>query len=86
MESVHIQIGDGSKNDQAWIEQKNGAVVRRFVGYDRYAGPVAGQAHAHLFGAVRLYVNFFQPSFKLLEKTRQGAKVANRHLKPATPC
>ena len=29
------------KNDQAWIEQKNGAVVRRFVGYDRYSGPVA---------------------------------------------
>ena len=23
------------KNDRAWIEQKNGAVVRRFVGYDR---------------------------------------------------
>jgi len=26
------------KNDQAWIEQKNGAVVRRFVGYERHAG------------------------------------------------
>ena len=24
------------KNDQAWIEQKNGAVVRHFVGHDRY--------------------------------------------------
>ena len=23
-------------NDQAWIEQKNGSVVRRFVGHDRY--------------------------------------------------
>ena len=22
-------------NDQAWIEQKNGSVVRRFVGHDR---------------------------------------------------
>jgi Integrase core domain len=29
------------KNDQAWIEQKNGAVVRRFVGYDRLTGLVA---------------------------------------------
>ena len=26
------------KNDQAWIEQKNGSVVRRFVGHDRYSG------------------------------------------------
>ena len=56
------------KNDQAWIEQKNGAVIRRFVGYDRFAGMVAGQALAQLFGAVRLYVNYFQPSVKLLEK------------------
>ncbi len=74
------------KNDQAWIEQKNGAVVRRFVDYDRYSGPVAGQALAHLYGAVRLYVNFFQPSFKLLGKERNGARVTKRYLKPATPC
>ncbi len=26
------------KNDQAWIEQKNGAVIRRFVGYERTRG------------------------------------------------
>ena len=32
------------KNDQAWIEQKNGAVIRRFVGYDRYTGHIAVQA------------------------------------------
>ena len=51
-------------NDQAWIEQKNGSVVRRFVGHDRYSGQVAGQTMAHLYGALRLYVNFFQPSFK----------------------
>ena len=26
------------KNDQAWVEQKNGAVVRRLVGYGRLEG------------------------------------------------
>ena len=41
------------KNDQAWIEQKNGAVVRHYVGHDRYSGQVAGQTMAHLYGAVR---------------------------------
>ena len=30
-------------NDQAWIEQKNGAVMRRFIGHDRYSGPLAGR-------------------------------------------
>ena len=73
------------KNDQAWIEQKNGAVIRRFVGYERYCGSVAGQALAHLYAGVRLYVNYFQPSFKLLDKTRDGSRVAKRYDKPATP-
>ena len=74
------------KNDQAWIEQKNGAIVRRFVGYARLSGMVAGQCLAQLFQAVRLYVNYFQPSFKLRSKTRVGAKVKKLYHKPATPC
>jgi hypothetical protein len=74
------------KNDQAWIEQKNGAVVRRFVGYERFSGVVAGQILAQLYQAVRLYVNFFQPSFQLLSKQREGAKVKKKYRQPATPC
>ena len=74
------------KNDQAWIEQKNGAVVRHFVGHDRYSGAVAGQTMVHLYGAVRQYVNYFQRSFKLVEKTRHGSRVVKRYSPPATPC
>jgi hypothetical protein len=74
------------KNDQAWIEQKNGAVIRRFVGHDRFSGVVAGQALAHLYQAIRLYVNYFQPSFKLKDKSRKGANVKRTYYKPATPC
>lgn len=74
------------KNDQAWIEQKNGAVVRRLVGYERFSGVIAGQTLAHLYQRSRLYVNYFQPSFKLLEKTRNGAKVSRTYDSPATPC
>ena len=74
------------KNDQAWIEQKNGSVVRRFAGYDRYSGRIAGQTMVHLYKAVRLHVNYFQPSFKLLEKIRDGARVIKRYSPPATPC
>ena len=74
------------KNDQAWIEQKNGSVIRRFVGYRRFSGLIAGQCLARLYRMVRLYVNYFQPSFKLRSKTRDGAKVKKRYHKPATPC
>ena len=74
------------KNDQAWIEQKNGSVIRRFVGRERYSRPMAGQTMAHLYGAMRLYVNHFQPSFQLLERSREGGTVKKRYSTPATPC
>jgi hypothetical protein len=57
-------------------EQKNGAVVRHGVGYRRYEGvEAAAAALVRLYAALRLFVNFFQPSFKLAGKTRDGAKV-----------
>ena len=74
------------KNDPAWIEQKNGAVIRRMVGHDRLSGRVAGQALAQLLQLIRLHVNFFQPSFKFRERVRDGAKVRKVYHAPATPC
>jgi hypothetical protein len=73
------------KNDQAWVEQKNGAVVRRLVGYGRLEGLTAAHALARLYAASRLFVNLFQPSFKLAEKTRIGARVVKKYHAPATP-
>jgi hypothetical protein len=73
------------KNDQAWVEQKNGSVVRRLVGYRRFEGLESAKALAELYAASRLFVNFFQPSFKLAEKQRDGAKVYKRYHAPATP-
>ena len=35
---------------------------------------------------MRLYVNYFQPSFKLMEKTRKGSVVTKHYSPPATPC
>jgi Integrase core domain. len=73
------------KNDQAWVEQKNGAVVRRLVGYRRLEGLAAAAALSRLYAASRLFVNFFQPSFKLASKTRVGAKVRKTYHAPETP-
>jgi len=73
------------KKDQAWVEQKNGAVVRRIVGYRRFEGLEAAAGLARLYATVRLFVNFFQPSFKLAEKVREGAKVRKRYHPAATP-
>ena len=73
------------KNDQAFVEQKNGAVVRRLVGYGRFEGVDTARMLARLFAASRLHTNFFQPSFKLKDKRREGAKVIKRYHPPATP-
>ena len=73
------------KNDQAWVEEKNGAIVRRLVGYGRFEGPASAAALARLYAAARLHTNLFQPSFKLREKTRVGARVTKRWHAPATP-
>jgi hypothetical protein len=74
------------KNDQAFVEQKNGAVVRRLMGYGRFEGVETARVMVRLYTAARLYVNFFQPSFKLKEKRREGAKVIKRYHAPSTPC
>ena len=74
------------KNDQAWVEQKNGSIVRRLVGCGRLSGVEATKALATLYASSRLYVNFFQPSFKLKSKTHDGARVHKIYFTPATPC
>ena len=72
------------KNDQAWVEQKNGAVVRRLVGYRRLEGLEAARRWPTLPSS-RLFVNFFQPSFKLIAKRRDGARVRKTYSPPMTP-
>jgi len=73
------------KNDQAWVEQKNGAIVRRMVGYGRLRGSLATQRLAGLYERTRWFINGFQPSFKLISKTREGARVRKKYDDPKTP-
>jgi hypothetical protein len=73
------------KNDSCHVEQKNGNVVRRLVGYDRYASKAAYQSLGRIYDCVRLYLNFFQPTMKLLSKTRHGARVHKVYEKAQTP-
>lgn len=72
------------KNDQCFVEQKNGSVVRHVVGYDRFEGEPAYRRLAELYRALRLYVNVFQPSMKLRQKTRDGSRVRRIYDQAAT--
>jgi len=73
------------KNDQCFVEQKNGSIVRNFVGYDRFEGEAACRQLTELYRAARLYVNFFQPSMKLVQKSRDGSRVTRRYDHAQTP-
>lgn len=73
------------KNDQCHVEQKNGAVVRPLVGYARYEGVEAAAHLNRLYALHRLCLNHFQPSMKLIEKTRVGARVKKIYDAPKTP-
>jgi hypothetical protein len=73
------------KNDQCYVEQKNGAIVRQFVGYDRFESERAYRQLTELYRAVRLYVTFFQPSMKLLTKQRDQGKVHRKYDPARTP-
>ncbi len=73
------------KNDQCFVEQKNYSVVRRIVGYGRFEDAEACRQLAAIYQSLRLFVNFFQPSRKLLGKERNGAKVVKRYDRAQTP-
>jgi hypothetical protein len=73
------------KNDSCHVEQKNWSVVRRLVGYDRYSSRAALEILNRIYDLLRLYTNFFQPTMKLVAKTRHGAKVHKVYDRAQTP-
>ena len=50
------------------------------------ASATASLRWIQVYEAVRRYVNFFQPSFKLIDKTRDGATTVKHYSQPTTPC
>lgn len=87
-EQEHITFTRGRShrsNDQCYVEQKNGAIVRQVVGYDRFVGEAAYRQLTELYRALRLYVNVFQPSMKLQSKRRDGSQVHRTYDQAQTP-
>lgn len=73
------------KNDNCFVEQKNGSIVRRVIGRDRYSSKQALEALNRLYYLLRWYVNFLQPVMKLVSKTRHGARVYRVYDTAQTP-
>ena len=74
------------KNDNAHIEQKNWTHVRRLIGWDRYDSTTAVALLNDLYRhELRLMMNLFQPSVKLLRKERIGSRLKRVYDAPRTP-
>jgi len=63
------------KNDNCYVEQKNFACVRNFVGYYRFDASAECAALKAIYHSLCTLLNYFIPTQKLLSKTRVGSKI-----------
>jgi len=74
------------KDDNARVEQKNWTHVRRIWGWERYDSREVIAAMNELYeGELRLMMNLFQPSVKLIERVRVGSRLTRRYDAAKTP-
>lgn len=64
----------GKKNDNAHVEERNGHIVRKFVGYRRLDCPEAVDALNQVYAVLAMYLNHFIPVRKSLGKERVGSR------------
>ena len=84
-----IQLTRGrpyKKDDNAHIEQKNWTHVSKLLGCERYDSRAAVEAMNDLNRQeLRLWLNLYLPSVKLVKKVRVGSKVRRVYDAPQTP-
>jgi hypothetical protein len=88
-EAKKIQLTRGrpcKKDDNAHVEQKNWTHVRKLLGWQRYDSQVAVEAINDLYRhELRLWLNLYLPSVKLVKKARVGSKVRRVYDAAQTP-
>lgn len=72
-------------NDTCYIEQKNYDIVRQAAGYHRYDSDQELALLTELYKNLRLLVNYFFPSAKLLRKERIGSRIKRIYDTPKSP-
>jgi len=76
------------KNDNCFVEQKNGDVVRKTVGYARFEGQDALNALAEVYRFLNPLLNYWYPTLRLIakEKLPSGRHKKIYEKEPKTPC
>ena len=75
----------GKKNDNPHIEQKNGHVVRRFLGYSRIDHRELIFVMNEIYDLLNIYLNHFVATKKCIDKVKVGSKYRRKYDKAKTP-
>jgi len=74
------------KNDNCFVEERNGHVVRAYVGYARLDARTAVYALNNLYAVLTPYLNHFAASRRIVKRERTGARwKVTREKKALTP-
>ena len=75
----------GKKNDNAYVEERNGHVVRKWVGDARFDCVESVAALNAYYETLTLFLNHFVAIRKTLSKSRAGGKYKRVHDRAQTP-
>jgi len=76
----------GKKNDNMYVEERNGHVVRRYLGYIRYDAPEAVRVLNELYDVLSLYLNHFKAVRRQISREKVGSKYKRKYeAKAKTP-
>ena len=73
------------KDENGYVEERNGHSVRKFVGYKRFETMGERDTLNKAYGALNLLSNLFWPRMKCIKKVREGSKVKRYFDKPLLP-
>lgn len=74
----------GKKNDNCYVEERNGHVIRKFLGYTRIDCRAAVPIMNELYDVLCPYLNHFVPTRRTMEKVRDGATYKRTYEKAQT--
>jgi hypothetical protein len=86
-DEAHILLSrsrPGKKNDNCYVEERNGHVIRKYLGYTRIDCRDVVPIMNELYDVLGPYLNHFVPSRRTKEKVREGSKYKRTYEKAQT--
>src|SRR3990167_7462983 len=71
------------KNDNMYVEERNGHVVRKYIGWERLDNQAIVPVLNELYGVLAAYLNHWKASRRMIAKERVGAKYIRTYEKRA---